>query len=394
MANPEHLAILKQGVEAWNKWREENPEVKPELSSADLTGFKLERVNLQGAKLRNTNLQGVNLYEANLQGADLLIAELQGAILSGANLQGANLRNANFQEADLTAAHLEHANIGNAHLERANLGGANLLGAHLMEANLTGVNFDMAHLQGAFLQRANLQGAVISLAHLEGADLIRANLKNARVVGANLQGAILSGTNLEGANFQYAIVDGKTLINDVEVDCDTNFEGVGLDAMRIDPGIKQLLEYNIRRKNWGKWYKEHKFLRYIVKPFWQISDYGLSTKRIIAKFFMWAAVFALVYLFFDYAMQDGIVNNLSQVDGQQVPWWLVPIRAFYFSVVTMTTLGFGDMYARFNSFWGHFLLTIQVLMGYMFLGALVTRFAVLFTAGGPAAKFTELTEES
>ncbi len=26
MANPEHLAILKQGVEKWNKWREEHPE--------------------------------------------------------------------------------------------------------------------------------------------------------------------------------------------------------------------------------------------------------------------------------------------------------------------------------------------------------------------------------
>ena len=25
MANPEHLEILKQGVEAWDKWRTENP---------------------------------------------------------------------------------------------------------------------------------------------------------------------------------------------------------------------------------------------------------------------------------------------------------------------------------------------------------------------------------
>ena len=29
MANPEHLEILKQGVDVWNKWREENPECNP-----------------------------------------------------------------------------------------------------------------------------------------------------------------------------------------------------------------------------------------------------------------------------------------------------------------------------------------------------------------------------
>ena len=28
MANPEHLAKLKEGVEAWNKWRKDNPKIK------------------------------------------------------------------------------------------------------------------------------------------------------------------------------------------------------------------------------------------------------------------------------------------------------------------------------------------------------------------------------
>ncbi len=32
MVNPEHLEILKQGVEAWNQWRENNPDVEPDLS--------------------------------------------------------------------------------------------------------------------------------------------------------------------------------------------------------------------------------------------------------------------------------------------------------------------------------------------------------------------------
>lgn len=48
-------------------------------------------------------------------------------------------------------------------------------------------------------------------------------------------------------------------------------------------------------------------------------------------------------------------------------------------------VGFGDMHANALSIPGHVLLTLQVLLGYMLLGALVTRFAVLFSAGGPAA---------
>jgi hypothetical protein len=76
-----------------------------------------------------------------------------------------------------------------------------------------------------------------------------------------------------------------------------------------------------------------------------------------------------------------------------VPAWLLPFRSFYFSIVTMTTLGFGDMHANCQSFWGHLLIGIQVLLGYVLLGALVTRFAVLFTAGGPAGTFADKTRK-
>ncbi|GAH07271.1 unnamed protein product, partial [marine sediment metagenome] len=42
-----------------------------------------------------------------------------------------------------------------------------------------------------------------------------------------------------------------------------------------------------------------------------------------------------------------------------------------------------------QSFFGHLLLMVQMLLGYVLLGALVARFAVLFRAGGPAGKFAE-----
>ena len=34
MANEEHVAILKKGVAAWNEWRRENPDIRPNLSEA------------------------------------------------------------------------------------------------------------------------------------------------------------------------------------------------------------------------------------------------------------------------------------------------------------------------------------------------------------------------
>ena len=65
MANPEHLKILNQGVEAWNEWREENPEARPDLTKADL--FK---ANLSGAELIETTLRAALLARSALDSAD------------------------------------------------------------------------------------------------------------------------------------------------------------------------------------------------------------------------------------------------------------------------------------------------------------------------------------
>ena len=52
----------------------------------------------------------------------------------------------------------------------------------------------------------------------------------------------------------------------------------------------------------------------------------------------------------------------------------------------MTTLGFGDMHANPTSEWGYTVLSAQVIMGYVMLGALVTRLGILFTGSGPMAE--------
>ena len=46
MANDEHLARLREGVEVWNNWREANPQTFPDLREADLYKAKLRNARL------------------------------------------------------------------------------------------------------------------------------------------------------------------------------------------------------------------------------------------------------------------------------------------------------------------------------------------------------------
>jgi len=225
-------------------------------------------------------------------------------------------------------------------LEGADLVVANLQKADLVEANLQKADLGGANLQEAKLLRANLQEAKLWVTNLQEAKLQEANLQEADLGEANLQKADLQRANLQGTNFELAIVDGSTLIKPWAFDRFTNFTGVGLNNARVEPGTKQLLEYNIRRMRWEQWYKEHPKLKSVVKPFWWMSDYGLSTGRIIVTFFGLALIFANVYYWWGRIAPPGIISDLfieTQATGEQVivQWWLVPLR-LAFALLTVS----------------------------------------------------------
>ncbi len=56
MPDPGHLKILRKGAKEWNAWREENPEIEPDLINADLKGADLNGANLNGADLNGAIL--------------------------------------------------------------------------------------------------------------------------------------------------------------------------------------------------------------------------------------------------------------------------------------------------------------------------------------------------
>ncbi len=333
----------KEDMTEWNKWRLQNPKEDVLLEDADFSFFYLRKAHLN---------QGTQ-YDKQT-----------GKILKINNK--VCLKGANFESAKLEGAKLSWADLENANFRETRLDNARLRGARLKDAIAWSAYFQWTNLIDAILEGANLQGAY-------------------------LEGACISGAHLEGADFHLAHVDSSTLIWACKVDRNTNFSGVSLHSAQINPATKQLLEYNIRRMNWEDWYKHHRLLNWPVRCFWSFSDYGISTWRIIGCFFLLALGFAAIYANCACWWPPGIVNNLD-VEAH-LPLWhyflLVILRPVYFSIVTMTTLGFGDMHANATSIWGHVLLTFQVILGYVLLGALVTRFAVLFMAGGPAGKFAD-----
>lgn len=78
MANPEHLKILEQGVEVWNRWREENPQVSPNLEEAYFKDHDFKNYNLKKANLKRIHLIKVNFSEANLTDANLYLSKIFG----------------------------------------------------------------------------------------------------------------------------------------------------------------------------------------------------------------------------------------------------------------------------------------------------------------------------
>jgi hypothetical protein len=106
MANPKHLNMLKQGVDAWNQWRHTHLDIQPNLFEASLRGSQFQGIDLSGADLRGATLREAELSGSNLQGADLRGAHLRATQLCGANLRSADLRWTNLSEADLRQADL------------------------------------------------------------------------------------------------------------------------------------------------------------------------------------------------------------------------------------------------------------------------------------------------
>ncbi len=294
------------------------------IAKKDLHGLDLSFVDLSGRDLSGVNLSGTRLFKA----------KLRGTLLNGADLTGADLTGA-----DLTEAHLEQVKAPHAGFGMANLCGARLFMADLRHSSFTKAHLEQADFKCAIMRHARLREASLRRADFSEADMRFVDMSMSDVAGAHFDNADLRGSRLR-------MIHGYEKASWIGTDIrDINFAGAYM-VRRFIMDQNYLKEFRSRGRL-------NKLIYYI---WWLTSDCGRSMTRWCLFITFQVLVFALLYA-------------LIGVDYGKYPTWLSPL---YYSVVTLTTLGYGDVIPK--SLLGQLIAMAQVTTGYMMLGGLLSIF--------------------
>lgn len=298
-------------------------------------GARLAGLDLTGVDISNLDLSGVDL-----SGADLTDVRATKTCLKGANLQEAKLDGAQFLHADLSSVDLAAARaVGAA------FGGCLLSDASLFGSDFTNTSLSQANLQGADLRMTTFRGARLRAADLTGVDASRADFSETDLTEAILSEAILHETDLSGARLQ-SVVGYRTT------------DWVGCNTTQADFTGAYLARRAMIDQNYlHEFRSQSKLHEWIYRLWWITSDCGRSYVR----WGGWTLLFALVF-----AGLYGFV----EIDYGDEP---TALSSLYFSIVTLTTLGYGDILPVSQT--AQAVVITQVVIGYVMLGGLLSTFS-------------------
>lgn len=321
----EALQALKGEVTNWELFLSNNHDISAVFAGADLSEEDLAERNLSGF-----DLTGTDLFEARLSSANLKHAKMDRAELSGADLSRAGLYKAKLTAATLTAANLEGADLTQADLSGADLRGANLVGADLTGADLSNANLANADLRDTCLENANISCASLCTARVEGANVTGVVYGSLR----DMSGCYLGIRGLD------SVYGNALFVRDAR------------DQDYIDT-----LEASISNMPSGF----TKSVELVLFKAWGLFDHGRSLLKVGVYALLLASLYGIIYSF-DMWLGWGMMDYSNSAQS-----WFTP---FYVSLVTYTTLGYGDVTAE--NVYGEILVISEVVLGYFTLGLLLS----------------------
>lgn len=236
MANAEHLAILKEGVEVWNDWRKKNPNIEPDLSEALLFDMNLQ-IDIYSADISREKPayteEGMLVRENEFKDKDgnieimyLIVKSTAGLNLCDANLERTKFMNSRLKEANFSRSYLREANFSNAYLHGAKFKKADLEGVCFDYANCAHADFGDTYIRKPFfsftnLSNANFQGAFIDRGFMNGALLVESNFNFAKIEETWVYGTSIWNIKKDGLVQKNLIItppgESKITVDDLEI---------------------------------------------------------------------------------------------------------------------------------------------------------------------------------
>ena len=264
---------------------------------------------------------------------------MEGFLLNGANLENINLVNSEGDPYRLVYADLSRTNLHRAHLYRVNLSHSNLLKANLSAANLHFTNLSSCNLLGTNLKAAKLDEVIW------GEQLLQEQLGFIEKANGRRDESVIL--------FQEAEEVARNLRR--------NCERQGLFDIAGDFFYREMV---IRHNRFKRFSRDH----LLSKLVGEISGYGEKPRRVVFFSMCLIAMFSLI--FFGLGIEDGgraIAFDARASLSANVSAWL---ESLYFSTVTFTTLGYGDItpvgiarfFAALEAFTGSFTMALFVVL--------------------------------
>lgn len=196
---------------------------------------------------------------------------------------------------------------------------------------------------------SNLSNAILDDCNFEGCNLTMASFKNSSLEYANFKNVWLTDVVFTNANLGYVSYNNKTDFQNVDVN---SFQG----------SSNPLFINFLQRKHYLKNFKHKNKITYYI--WWLISDCGQSFFR----WFLWSLAICLLcgYIYSSFPSSFTIVNERKNTG----------FTFYYYSVVTFTTLGFGDVVPV--NLLGEIIVSMEVILGYIMLGGLISIFSDKF----------------
>ena len=152
MAVAEHVEIFKKGSQVWNAWRDENPNLSPDLSDIDFekdvhtykemydmpefTGYNLSHMNLNRITARNSYFISCFFAGSSLNFSDVCFSFFQNCSFKEASLAVSKIGSAEFHECDFTNSDLSYCSA-----EETNFSGSKFIATKLSNMSLVKTDF-------------------------------------------------------------------------------------------------------------------------------------------------------------------------------------------------------------------------------------------------------------